>query len=88
VVLAVAVPPEPVQVKLYVLFWLRAPLEILPLVGSLPLQAPDAVQAVALVEAHVIVLDWPEATDVGEALRATVGGRVTTLGPKKLVTSA
>lgn len=58
-----------------------------PEVGSLPLQAPDALQAVALVELQVSVLDWPAFTVVGEALRANVGGVVTVVGPKKLVTS-
>ena len=56
---------------------MSAPVETEPDVGSLPLHAPEAVQDVALVEVQVKVLDWPEVTDVGEALRATVGAGVT-----------
>jgi len=44
-----------------------------PLVGSTPLQAPEAVQAVALVELHVNIDAPPLATDTGDALRVTVG---------------
>jgi hypothetical protein len=44
-----------------------------PLVGSTPLQAPEAVQEVALVELHVNVDAAPLATDTGDAPRVTVG---------------
>ena len=43
-----------------------------PLVALLPDQAPDAVQAVALVETHVKLELPPLATVLGLALRATV----------------
>ena len=45
-----------------------------PLVGLLPLQPPDAVQAFALLEDHVSVLAPPAGTEVGLGLSETVGG--------------
>ena len=69
------------------LFWFKAPVDVEPEVGSLPLQAPDAEQEVALVEVQVMVLLCPDETAVGEALKATVGAGVIVVGPKKLVTS-
>ena len=50
-----------------------APVDWLPLVAFVPVQPPDAVQPVALVELHVNVADAPEATLVGFAVRVTVG---------------
>ena len=47
---------------------------VVPLVDRLPLQAPDAVHAFALLEDHVSVLVPPAATEVGLALSETVGG--------------
>ena len=59
-----------------------------PDVAFVPLQAPDAVQEEALVEVQVKVLAWPAVTELGEALKATVGAGVGGgVGPKKLVTS-
>jgi len=52
-----------------------------PEVGSLPLQAPLALQAVALVEFQVRVEAWPAVTLVGEADKVTVGAGVITFGP-------
>ncbi len=43
-----------------------------PLVASVPLQLPDAVQAVALVEDQVRVVEAPAAMDV--AAKVSVGG--------------
>ena len=68
-------------------FWLSAPVEAEPEVGWVPLHAPEALQVVALVEFQVSVLADPAVTDVGEADRDSVGAGVTTVGPKKLVTS-
>jgi len=48
-----------------------------PLVGSGPLQAPEAVQEVALVELQVNVDAPPLATDEGDAVKATVGPMLT-----------
>ncbi len=44
-----------------------------PLVGLLPLQPPDAVQAVAFVAVHVKTAAAPLATVAGEALSTAVG---------------
>lgn len=52
---------------------MSAPVDWLPLAALLPDQAPEAVQAVALVEDQVRVELAPEATVLGAALRLTVG---------------
>jgi hypothetical protein len=52
---------------------LRAPVECDPLVATLPLQPPDAVQLVALVEDHVRVEAAPLETLVGLAFSDTLG---------------
>ena len=68
--------------------WFRAPVDVLPAVGSLPLQELKAVQEVALVLFQVRVEAEPAVTDVGVADKETVGaGGGTELGPKKLVMS-
>ena len=48
----------------------------MPLVASAPLQAPLAVQAVALVEDQVSVLLLPSSRLAGSAAMVTVGGGV------------
>ena len=68
-----ALPPEPVQVSVKVEFALSAPLEAEPLVALLPLHAPDAVQAVALVEVQVSVALLPLVTVLGLAFRDIAG---------------
>jgi hypothetical protein len=68
-----AVPPVPVQLSVKVLFVVNAPVEAVPDVPLLPIQAPLAVQLVALVDDHVSVLALPLATLLGLALIATVG---------------
>jgi hypothetical protein len=50
-----------------------APVLCVPLTGSLPLQSPEAVQAVAPVDDHVNVAPAPLVTLVGLALIETVG---------------
>jgi hypothetical protein len=67
------VPPAPEQVNVKVLVALNAPVTTLPPVDCAPLQAPDAVQAVALVEDQVSVEVPPVLTLVGLALNDTVG---------------
>jgi len=56
---------------------LSAPVLALPLVGSLPLQPPEAVQLVALLEDQLRVAVPPLLTVAGFALRLTVGGAAT-----------
>lgn len=68
----VALPPVPVQVSTYVALALSAPLDCEPLMALLPDQAPEAMQEVALVEAHVKLELPPLAMVLGLALRVTV----------------
>jgi len=57
---------------------LSVPVDREPLVASLPDQAPEAVQAVAFVEAHASVELAPLAIVLGLAVKLTVGvGEVT-----------
>jgi hypothetical protein len=51
----------------------RLPVDCEPLTGSLPLHAPDAVQAVAFVAAQVRVELDPLVMELGAALSATTG---------------
>ena len=75
----VAVPPAPVQLNVYAVEVLMAPVDCEPLVASEPLHAPDAVQAVALVEDQVKVDEPPWAMLVGLAVSETVGGVAATV---------
>jgi hypothetical protein len=67
------VPPEPVQVSVYDVVAVRAPVLWLPLVATAPLQPPDAVHDVASVELQVSVEAPPLLTEVCAALRDAVG---------------
>ena len=49
----------------------------IPRAGSVPLQPPDAVQAVALVELQLNVAAPPLATTSGDALNVTEGATLT-----------
>jgi hypothetical protein len=69
----VAEPPTPVQVSSYSEVLVSAPVDQVPLVATLPLQAPEAVHAVASVEDQVSVEPPPCATVVGAAASVTVG---------------
>ena len=71
------VPPVPVHDKEYELGIVSAPVLWVPLVAFVPLQLPEAVHEVALVELHVKVEEPPLATDVGFADRVTVGAGTT-----------
>ena len=70
---ALAVPPDPVQERVKVLEAVRAPVDWLPEVVLVPVQPPEAVQEVALVEDQVSVEAAPLATEVGFAVSDTVG---------------
>ena len=52
---------------------MRAPLDWEPLMALLPDQPPEAVHAVAFLEAHVSVELLPLITELGLELRLTVG---------------
>jgi hypothetical protein len=67
------VPLAPEQVNVKVLVALSTALATLPPVDCAPLQAPDAVQALALVEDQVSVVVPPAVTLVGLAVSETVG---------------
>jgi hypothetical protein len=72
-------PPVPEQVSENVAFALRAALTSLPDTLLTPLQAPLAVQPVALALLHVSVVVWPAVSDVGLAPRLTVGAGCATV---------
>ena len=75
-VLAWRVPPAPVQLSVNEVVALNAPVLWLPETDFVPLQPPDAVHDVALVDDHVKVLLPPLVTEVGEADNETVGAGV------------
>ena len=56
---------------------MSAPVLCVPLVALLPLQPPEAVHEVALVELHVRVDEPPRATAVGLAASVTVAAGTT-----------
>jgi hypothetical protein len=58
---------------------LTAPVAFAPLVARAPVQPPEAVQAVALVDDQVSVELPPRATLAGPALRETLGGAAETV---------
>ena len=67
----VAGPPAPSQVSSNSVVLVRVPVDIVPLVGTLPCQPPDALQALAPEEVQVSIELLPLATVVGEALNVT-----------------
>jgi len=81
----VLVPPGPAQVSVYVAGAVKAPVLCVPLVASGPLQPPDAVQAVALVEFQLNVEAPPLATVVGVAMNVMVGATLTVIFDGTLV---
>jgi hypothetical protein len=73
-----AEPPAPVQVKVNFVVAVRAVVVWEPAVASEPLQPPDAVQAVALVDDQVSAEVAPLFTVVGLAVKVTAGAGVVT----------
>jgi hypothetical protein len=73
VALWLIVPPAPVQLSVYTAVAFRAPVDFDPLTAWAPLHAPDAVQAVALVEVQVRVDALPLLTLEGLVFNDTVG---------------
>jgi hypothetical protein len=76
VTVAVAIvlaPPAPLQTNEYDVVAVSALVLSVPLVAFVPLQPPEAVQDVALVELHVSIDVPPLATEVGDALMDAVG---------------
>jgi hypothetical protein len=74
-----AEPPVPLQVTEYFVVAVSAPVLREPLVGSAPLQPPEAMQVVALVADHVSIEAAPFATVAGLAVNVTAGGCVLTV---------
>jgi len=70
------VPPAPVQVTVNVVAALSAPVDLEPLVASVPDHAPEAVQEVASVDDQVNVELAPGETLQVLALSVTVGGEL------------
>ena len=68
------VPPAPLQMSVYVLLALRAPLLTDPLVARIPDHAPDAMHDVASVLVQVSVELVPCSTEGGLAVSVTSGG--------------
>lgn len=73
-----AVPPAPVQVKVKFVVAVRAGVVCEPVVASAPLQPPEAVQAVALLDDQVNADVAPLFTVAGFAVRVTEGAGVVT----------
>ena len=69
-------PPAPVQLSVNEALAFNAPVLALPEIAFVPLQPPDAVHDVALVDDQVNVLLPPLATLVGDADSETVGDGV------------
>ena len=69
-----ALPPAPVQVRVYVASAVSVPVDCEPLMASAPDQAPEAVQAVAFVVNQLKLELLPLAIELGFAVRLTVGG--------------
>jgi hypothetical protein len=73
-----ALPPAPVQLNVYVLLAVSAPVVALPCTASLPDHPPDAVQEDAFVADHVNVDALPLSMVLGLAVIVTVGAGVLT----------
>jgi hypothetical protein len=82
---AALVPPAPVQVSEKEASAVSAPEVWLPLAASAPLQLPEAVHEVALVELQVSVVVLPLLTVVGSALSVAVGTTLTVTDAAGLV---
>jgi hypothetical protein len=73
-----AVPPAPLQLKVNFVVALSAAVTCEPVVAWVPLQPPEALHEVALVEDHVNVEVAPLFTVVGFAAKVTAGAGVLT----------
>jgi hypothetical protein len=65
-------PPEPVQLRLYVVLPVGDTLKV-PLAGSVPAQPPDASHEVELVDDHCKVAAPPAVITAGTAVKSTTG---------------
>jgi hypothetical protein len=69
-------PPGPAQMSEYAVAAVNGPVLWLPLAATVPLQPPEALHEVALVELHVSMEAFPEATAVGAAASVAVGAGI------------
>jgi hypothetical protein len=74
-----ALPPVPLQVRMYVALASTAPVDCEPVVGLLPDQAPEAVQDVACAALQLKVARPPLLTVLGAALRVMLGAAEATV---------
>jgi hypothetical protein len=75
-VIALALPPVPVQDNVKLAVAVRIPVDLLPFVDTAPFHPPEAVHDVAFVELQMMVEEAPELMLVGEALSETVGAAI------------
>ena len=68
-----ALPPLPLQVRVYVELLVSAPVDCDPLTALLPVQAPEATQEVAFVDDQLKVELLPLVMALGPTLSMTVG---------------
>jgi len=67
-----ALPPAPVQVRVYVPVAFTTTVAE-PAVVFVPVHAPEAVHEVVFIDDHVSVVDWPAGTEESAALKVTMG---------------
>lgn len=70
---ALADPPEPLQLSVNAVVAVSTAVALEPLIARAPLQPPEALQAVALVELQFRVEVLPLAIEAGDAASETVG---------------
>jgi hypothetical protein len=68
-----AVPPPPVQVRVYLVVAVSAGVALVPVIGCVPLQPPEAVHEVAFVELQLSVAVFPLTIVAGLAVRVIDG---------------
>lgn len=78
VVVCAAVPPAPLQVRVYAEVAVSAPVDCVPAIALDPDQAPEATHDVAFVDDHVSVALLPLEMALGLALKVTVGAAALT----------
>ena len=75
-VVALLMPPAPAHDSVKLAVAVRAPVDLLPFVATVPLQAPEAVHDVAFVEVQLMVEAAPDVIVGGEAPSDIVGAAV------------
>ena len=78
VAVCAAVPPAPLQVRVYAEVEVSAPVDCVPAIALVPDQAPEATHDVAFVDDQVSVELLPLVMALGPALKVTVGAAALT----------